>query len=661
MAYAGQLTGKVPYNLSSALGTHGYVNTGILYDLVIDSSPFIMNPQDQTPYNRTPYRRQTAPYKKDQLDISGEPGEHSITGWWVRAQSSFHCGAGIKFYDPQPGEIVDYRVTDSQGVDLWTKGQVTLLNAVTAGHAIQDTLMANGRPIQISRPIVWGTTKGVLVLDYDEIDKIASDGTLTDFKNTTGQPIYAMCDDGNTAYWITNIAGKFAMVKKPLTGSAASTADETTMATSPSLTATNAVMEYVKERIIVCINNSVYEMTANSAAFPTPLYTHPDPNYVYTSITASGPAIYVAGFNGAKSTIQKFTLSTAGVMPTLTSAITSAEMPAGELIFAIYYYLGTLLIGTSKGIRAAGVNDQDGSLTYGPLIVETTQPCFDFAGRDHYVWCATGVAGAPGVIRIDLGQQISIYRYAYANDAMDTSGTTGHQTSSVSFFGNISPTDAPQLSFTTIHANGVDGAHYIQSATVKVPSGYITTGAIRYSTLEQKIFKTVKARIDNTYGSLKIESIDKPGNVYTIANYQAGDFTPEASITYPVAAQEYVSFKFTLSRYAADSTKGPVFTGYQVKSLPAISRQRIITYPVLCYDNDEDHMGNKVGYEGMAWDKLMALEAKENAGDSVRVQDFRTKESYIGVIEDLTFEVNTPVGKTKSGFGGTLLITVRSL
>ena len=662
MTSSGQLTGAIPYSLSSTLGTHSYVNTGINYDVVIDSSPFILNSQDQTPYNRTPYRRQTAPYKKDQLDISNEPGEHSITGWWVRSQSSFHCGSGIKFYDPQPGEIVDYRVTDSQGVDIWTKGQVTLLNAVTAGVSIADVISSNGRPLQTSRPIVWGNapvTKGVLLLDYDNIKKIDSTGVPTTFKAAGTQPIYAMCDDGNNAYWITNVASKATLMKKPLSGSFTSTADEVVMATHATLAATNAIMEFVKERLIICVNNMVYEMTPLSASFPTPIYTHPDTTYVYSGVTASGPAIYVSGFNIAQSSIQKFTLSTAVVMPTLTSAITAAEMPVGELIFAIYYYLGLMLIGTSKGIRAAGVSDQDGSITYGPLIVETSQPCYDFAGRDHYVWCATGVAGAPGVIRVDLGQQISIYRYAYANDAMDTSGTTGHPTTSVAFFGNTSSTDVPQLSFTTINASGVNGSHYIQSSTTKVPTGYVTTGALRYSTLEQKIFKTVKARIDNTYGSLKIESIDKPGNVYTIANFAAGDFTPEASVTYPVGAQEYVSFKFTLSRYATDITKGPVFTGYQVKSLPAISRQRIITYPVLCYNNEEDSMGNKAGYEGWAWARLQALEAKENNGDSVKVTDFRTKESYIGVIEDLTFEVNTPVGKRFTGFGGTLLITIR--
>ena len=88
-------------------------------------------------------------------------------------------------------------------------------------------------------------------------------------------------------------------------------------------------------------------------AFPTPLYTHPDPTYVYTGITSSGPAIYVSGFNVAQSSIQKFLLNTSGVMPTLTSAITAAEFPVGEIVYSIYYYLGLMMIGTSKGIRVA--------------------------------------------------------------------------------------------------------------------------------------------------------------------------------------------------------------------------------------------------------------------------------------------------------------------
>ena len=654
-------TATVLYDLSSLLGTNNYTNTGLSYDIVIDSSPFVLNVQDQTPFTKTPYVRQTAPWKKDQLDITNTPGEQSLTGWWVRAQPSFHCGAGIKFYDPMPGEIVDFRFADSQGLDVWTKGQVTLLNKVTAGHAITNVLSANGRPIQLSRPIVWGTApvnKGVLLSDLDHIEKIDSTGVATTFKAAGTQPIYAMCDDGNNAYWITNVASKATLMKKPLSGSAASTADEVVMATHATIAASNVVIEYTKERLVLALNNSIYEMTPLSTTFPTPLYTHPDPTYVYTDITSNGPAIYVSGFNVAQSSIQKFVLNTSGVMPTLTSALTAAEMPVGEIIFAIYCYLGIMMIGTSKGIRAADASASDGSLVYGPLIVTTQQPCYDFAGRDRYVWCATGVNGAPGVIRVDLGQQISPYRYAYANDAFDNGGITGHPTTSVAFFGNTSPTDMPQLSFTTIYALGVSGYHYIQSATDKISSGYITTGGIRYSTLEQKIFKTIKARVNNTYGDMTIQTIDSSGNFYAVAHFGAGDFTPEAGISYPVGSQEYISLRFTMST-TSPTTTGPVFTGYQLKALPSIKRQRLITYPLLCYDSEVDRNGNKGGYPGHAWDRINALESKENVGDSVRVTDFRTGESYIGIIEDMKFEGKTAVGKTSSSYGGTMEVTIR--
>jgi hypothetical protein len=43
-----------------------------------------------------------------------------------------------------------------------------------------------------------------------------------------------------------------------------------------------------------------------------------------------------------------------------------------------------MLIGTSKGIRVAAVNDQDGSLLYGPLVFESTQPVYDFAALINF-------------------------------------------------------------------------------------------------------------------------------------------------------------------------------------------------------------------------------------------------------------------------------------
>ena len=68
-----------------------------------------------------------------------------------------------------------------------------------------------------------------------------------------------------------------------------------------------------------------------------------------------------------------------------------------------------------------------------------------------------------------------------------------------------------------------------------------------------------------------------------------------------------------------------------------------------------------MGYEGSAWDRMQQIEAVENLGDTLVVQDFRTGESFIGLIEEMDFINRTPTDKRFSGFGGTLLVTIRSV
>ena len=386
--------GRASYAIATDIGVVSssaiWQNTDVAYDVAIGGLPFIYAISDARPYIR-----QTASFRKDQFDNGAEPGEQSLTGWWFRSQSSFHKGAGIKFYDTTAGETTSHRYFESRGVDVWTKGQVTLLkNCSQSSHyttGALTTLSGQYRPTQSIRSIKWNTTSGVLLKDEYDVDKIASDGTATHFINYTAgsgvYPVYAICDDGTYAYWVTNATSggttKLTMYKKSLTGSAASTADEVKMFDAVAVIS-NATMEFVKERIILCADNKVYEIATSATALPTPVYTHSTSGYIYTSIAASGSAIYVAGYNGIQSTINKFTLNTNGTMPTLTSAIIAAELPVGEVVHRIFYYLGYMLIGTNKGVRVATVADGSGDLNYGPLMIETSQPVYDFAARDHF-------------------------------------------------------------------------------------------------------------------------------------------------------------------------------------------------------------------------------------------------------------------------------------
>lgn len=640
-------------------------NTDIAYDVAIGGMPFIYAINDSRPYIR-----QTAPFRKDQFDNGAEPGEQSLTGWWLRSQSSFHSGSGIKFYDPSAGETVQYRFADSKGVDIWTKGQVTLLKDVDNNHVTTGAVVGTDHQHvnQHARSIQYNGTNAVLLHDEFDVDKIvpgAAPVHFIDYISGTDRKVFAICDDGVNAYWVTNktVGGnqRLTIFKKPLTGDSttgssnpSATGDVTQMFQSGSIEIQYATMEFIKDRIILCVNNAVYELSTTATTLPSPVFTNPNTNYHYTSIAASGPAIYTAGHSGIYSTIQKYTLNTSGVMPTLTSAVVAAELPAGEIIEKLYYYLGYIMIGTSKGIRVAAISDQDGSLNYGPLIVETFQSVYDFAGRDHYVWCASGIGSLNGgLIRIDLDNQIETLRFAWAND-LEVAQTTKHYTTAVAFVGATN-----RLAFTTAH-NTTDGAIYTESDNL-VPSGFITTGNIRYNTLEPKNFKRLLGRGDFTFGSMTLETVDKDGVEYDHISYDANISPVEVTTSSPATAQEYVAYKFIMYRDATDNTKGPRFQGYQAKATIATPRQRVVRFPVYCFDVETDKYNTVIGYEGRAFNRIQTLEDIEEGGDVVIWQDLSTGESRQAIIEQVTFTRMTPPDKRFDGFGGVLEITIRTV
>jgi len=656
MSYSPDITDPIPYPLSNPITTGSFGLTSVAYDIAIAGQPFFLETSDETPY-----RRVTAQYRKQQLDTTREPGEQTLTGWWIRSQSTFHLGQGVRFFEPAQDESLRFQYTYSKGCDVWSKGQVTLLNDSVTGYATIGAIRTNNRPNQYTRSIRWKisatTYDGILVSDDYLIKKIDSAGTVTAFQTyTSGTPVFSMCDDGVYAYWVINNAstGKVEVLKKLLSDD--STVSATSMFTSATIVATNAVIEFTKERLVMAVNNSVYEFATTASVLPTAVYSHPNTAFNYTSITSSGTAIYLSGYSGIQSTIQKFTLTTAGAMPTLTSAITAAEMPVGEVIYKIYYYLGYMAIGTNLGIRIASVSDTtDGAINYGPLLVETSQPCYDFAARDKFLWCATGVDGSPGVIRVNLGQEVSSLVFAYAYDLYYPS-VTSHLTTACAFLGNLD-----RLSYMSTNNGSTNGAVYSESATVKIAEAELRTGFIRYNTLEHKIFKLLTPRFNTTDGSLNILSVAADGTEYNIGTYGQGSSLDTVGIPYPQGPQQYIAFKFVMTRSSADSTKGPLFTGYQVNSLPSIPRQRLIQFPVMCYDGESDKFNNKSGYEGSAYDRMSSLEQIENVGDSIRVQDFRTGESFLGLIEEMDFTNKTPTDKRFSGYGGVLLVTIRSI
>jgi hypothetical protein len=633
MAYGDDITEGIPYVLSNPAGATNYSATGVNYDMAIAGLPFFIAASDDTPY-----RRVTARYRKEQYDQTREAGEQSLTGWWFRSQSTFHLGAGIKYFEPAQDESLRFQFAESKGVEVFTKGQVTLLNGVDSfntGSAVPQLIGVND-----------GTDDCIVFTDGNDIKKKTSGGSSTTYTQAgTPATIYSITTNGKQYFFVNSTH-----VHR---GNLAGTTSDTEIYNASGTT--RATIRFVKQRLIAAINNSLYELDVNhsSGSLPSVLFTHPNSSWVWSSIAEGPNAIYVSGYdpNGTSSSVFKIALdvTTANGLgfPTLETPTVIIDLPDGERINDFDIYLGTYaVLATSKGFRV-GVSDTDGNIQYGPLLFSEAA-CNSIAFRDRFAYIATTVDGEAGLVKVDLSTTIVsgslIFPWAYDLIADNVTAASNQ----VAFFGN-----SARAAFTS--GNNI----YAETTSSKVSSGYLQTGFVRYNTLENKLFKLLNPRVDTTNGAISMQSVDYENTEYNLGNFAQGTPTTEIGIPYPDGAQEYLAFKFTFTRSSSDATKGPVFTGYQLKSLPAVPRQRIIQYPLFCYDHESDNMGVEVGYEGSAYDRLIQLEAVENVGDTVRVEDFRTGESYIGLIEELDFINRTPSDRRFSGYGGMLLATIR--
>jgi hypothetical protein len=635
----------IAVDLGIVSSTSTWQNTNEAYDVAVGGLPFFYAINDERPYIR-----QTAPFNKEQQDTSAEPGEQSLTGWWMRSQLSFHGGTGIKFYDAQhPGTTQEHeyrRFADSDNVDVWTLGEVTLLKETANMSGVTTGVYKILSIVDSSTNKILGWTPA-----NTTINNYTASGTAVTYSHVVTAGLdtatLAVATDGIHLFVADNDHIYTGLISTPASGYSEyyNTGSE------------KVVLAWVKQRLVGCIGASVYELTSSKSSshtLPTATYTHPNSDWTWTSISEGGSAIYAAGYAGGNSAIYKFVLTTAGSMPTLTSGIVAAQLPIGEVVYKIESYLNYLMIGTNKGMRVASISDTTGDLFYGPLIFEDPNGVRDFAFRDRFVWATGTINGCPGLYRIDLGLEIETLRFAYAKDAY-LSSATGYATT-VDFVGN---TD--QIAFTTSGSNGIA----IQSTTVLSTTGWIKTGKIRYGTLEPKNFKRLLARGTFTSGEFTLSSLaTEPSGTetqYDHISYNIGVPPVEVTTTQPEEAQEFLAYKFTFYRDATDTTAGPIFKGYQAKATIATPRQRIIQFPVFCFDIETDRFNTVVGYEGRAYARMQLLEEIEKTGDVLTWQDLTTGESQQAVIQQVTFTRMTPPDKRFDGFGGVINITIRTV
>jgi hypothetical protein len=625
------VTDEPVFSLGVDASSAAYTANNFGYDFALGEHAFL-----NAISGKTPYRRGLAEIRKQQYDTSTNPGEQSLDGYWLRSQQDFTGGAGITFMEPSNDEFQMKRFASSLGVDPWTRGKLTLLKSAVSTRTLTSNISTAVAVNNGSNKYIVTAESANATVYYDGY----AAGTVTSW---TGTPNGNATSTGDGVVVCTTSGMQY--LAAPFTGS------KVTLATNATTTTMNAY--WVKQRFIITDSHHLFEkagvtgsVNLNTAG---KLYSHPLETWTWTSVVETPNAILAAGYSGSKSAIYKFTLDPAdGTLPTLTSAITAAELPYGELVTGMFSYLGSyVIIGTNRGVRVGQV-DGNGDLAYGPLSFTSTSTTTisGMAGRDRFVYVGVGneLDGNSGLIRIDLGSTDGEGRYAWATDL--NSGTTG-RVNSVTNYGDL-------IAFTQTNL-------YIESATDYVTSGYLTTGQVRYNTLEPKNFRSFRLRGDASVGSVSVSSVlynQSPVSLFTFgANVDINQDVAISSPSNPL--QESLGLKIALNRGTASQT--PTVTGWQLKAVPGSVRRLLIKIPLICFDHETDNAGTARGYDGYAYNRLIDLQDHATTGQVLVFQDLRTGERLSVTVEDVSFTQDTPNGQSGfDNFGGIIELTVQT-
>jgi hypothetical protein len=605
-----------------------YSPDSIRYDYAIGELPFLSLTSDSTPYERA-----LAPVRKQQVDQSAAPGDQSLDSWWLRSQTDWSGGAGVKFMEPAENERIQRRFDSSAGVDIWELGQISLLRSTSQVKSFPST--------DTARLVKYGTGVQFYMGVGSDIDRYNAGTTTatTGFSGTlahlllAGPKVLAISTSG-TIYSATNGGTSFSSLWTTSSG------------------ATKAW--WVKQRLLVAQGQDLFELSlaGGNLDVQTEFYKHPDSSWVWTSAAEAPGALLVAGYGDSGSAIYRFVLDAQGDLPTLSGAITTAELPVGEQILDIISYLGAyVVIATNLGIRV-GTVATEGQVTYGPFTYEgaTSGGLRPF---DRFVF--TGVTdagdGRPGLIRMDLSDLDESGRVPWANDVRAPSGQSGAVT-------GIVATSASDLA---LALTGTTARVYATSSNLE-STGFIQSGAVRYGTLELKNFDSIRMEIARPVkGSTSIKVVDRDGTATTVGLANASSNLDQSfSIGYPVTPQQQLAVRLELTRDSSDNTKGPIIQGWQIRALPAVTRAELLRIQLSCFDFERDQYGVLKGYDGSALARWQALRDTVNYGPTVRLQDLNTLETLIVVVEELSFSQIAPP-TDGSGFGGVISLTARTV
>lgn len=569
------------------------------------------------------FSRQFDARVRDSVDQSTEPGEAAINpqGLWRRSQSSWHYGAGQEYADTADAEA--YRFYESKGIDVWTRGQLSLLRDTTQAYASSNTNLY----MATADTRIYGTEGQTVRFTTDW-------STFTTVTGTAASDLYSITSDGYNVFY------SYANGDIDQTNAGVSTS-------SAYITGIEAgVLRYVKGRLMVAgqgvDQRKIWNITTtpgSSANNPSALYTHPNTGFQWVDFAAGQNHIYCAGHAGNKTIVYKTVIKADGTaldIPTV-----AAELPFGEIVTGMDSYLGYILIGLENGFRFCSA-DGDGNLIVGPLIV-TGSSVTSFAGIGQYVYFGwtNFDSTSTGIGRIDISRQITTNQPAYASDLMVT--------------GQGTVVDVHEFDGDPVFTVSGLGA-YRPHSTNLVSSGTINSGIYRWGVPDAKFVPKWDMRTEPLNGTVSLAVASDSGSFQTVGTQSTLGSLDSTFDGFEDKVYE-ASAKLTLTRSSTDSTKGPVVTRWMGRAYAAPLRSQIFSVPLLLH-----HRINVRGRE-YYFDVDGELARLRDLVENPRVVTYQENtDSYSVVVEDVRWiPIDAANSHNEWDWDGTCVLIMRSV
>lgn len=409
------MTFSPSYTTPYSTGIEQEVEIGA-YAVLIDGRGFIPDTASNTPYNETWHRSSI-----DLLNSQQNPDEDGASllppEVWRRSQVTWHHGCGQDFADRKGAD--PYRFASSQGVDVWDKYQLTLLNDTAVAQAdtgkIVGVVVNNIAIVAIGSDLYMFRDTPLDTAEQWEVGAL----TPATYKLTTTLSGTATdaATDGNYAFFVVDTT-----LYRVAATYGATTVTTVTLPITPSL------IEFVNGYMVAGVNGNpglLYDISPITAAEPMAIgswtTTSGKIGQTVTAVdwvgAASGKnAMFFLGGKSDNYGVYAVTITPSTTTATLSAPFRTADLPVGERGKALFSYLGYILIGTSRGIRFATADDA--KLLYGPLI-DIDRPVTCFEADDRFVWFGwSDYNGQSGLGRIDLSEFVADLQPAYATDLM---------------------------------------------------------------------------------------------------------------------------------------------------------------------------------------------------------------------------------------------------